>query len=217
MFSLKFRRWKKFNALTRYLHLMKYLLTWCPRCRNRFYVEAGGKKRYDIVCPYCKYRYEEEAHPSRIKEVDYYWQLYDGLYTPLKKGFGKDYLLNLSGILMFVITGLFFIELYALRNTLFMIPSTMEEATMMGLGLAGMVFMIFLIVGAWSCIKKYSFALSSAGAFFGALNSIFWLLLRQMGPTYSSGGCLLTTITFSLSLVSLYLIIKNKKMFAIGY
>jgi len=210
---------EKFNALTRYLHLMKYHLTWCPRCRNRFYVEADEKKRYDIVCPYCKYRYEEEAHPSRIKEVDYYWELYDGLYSSLRKGFGKDYLLNICGTLMFVIMGLFFIELYALRTNLFIIPKTMEEATMMGLGLAGMIFIIFLIVGAWSCLKKYSFALSSVGAFFGALNSIFWFVLRQMGPNYGdgTGACLLTTMTFILSLISLYLIIKNKKMFSIGY
>ncbi len=198
---------------------MKYLSTWCPRCRNKFYVKADEKKRYDVVCPYCKYRYDEEAHPSRVKEVDYYWELYDGLYSPLRRGFGKDYLLKISGALMFVIVGLFFIELYALRTTMFIIPSTMEEATMMGLGLAGVVFMIFLIVGAWSCIKKHSFALSSVGAFFGALNSIFWLALRQMGPKsgYGFQGCFLSMIAFTLSLISLYLIIKNKKMFSIGY
>lgn len=197
---------------------MKYLLTSCPRCRNRFYIEIGKVTEYDIVCPYCKFRFRDQFDPKRTKEVDYHWELYEGLYSPLKKGFGKDYLLKISGGLMFLMVGIFLFVIFQLRDVLFIIPANMEQSTEVGLGLAGMIFIIFIIVGAWSCLKKYSFTLSSVGAFFGALSAIFWLALKQLtASNFATTGCFLLLTPFILSLITLYLIIKNKRSFSIGY
>ena len=190
---------------------MEYLLTKCPNCRAGFYEEVNSEKELEIRCPYCNFRYEDEIEEDRIKEASYFWELYRNLYPSNRINLGNEKGLQFGGWLMISTIPIFFYYFSKLNPN--------EINFIFGLGLAGIIFFGFILGGAISFLKKYSFAVSVTGAFFGALNSILWLFVSG----YSNASLitfpymrLLFYFALIVSFISLSLGIHNRWTFRIN-
>lgn len=202
--------------------MMKSLLTRCPYCGAHFYKNTPENdiSYVNIICPYCNYQYKDSIDEERIKKHDFYWEIYSGLYPPIKSEIHKKSRLTISGVLL-LLTLPFFI--YGLSQIFFQGAlsslSVVETNTIYGVWLAGLIFLLFVIAGIISALKRYSFVISLSGIIFALLSSVLWLYIYQRLDQHMFDNFyqLLMFGPQILSLISLTLIIKNRKSFKLGY
>ncbi len=200
---------------------MKHLLTKCPICSAKFYHEVQDGPVTTVVCPYCKHRYTDRTDLGGIKDVDYHWELYQGLYPPVEeKPFNKREL-TMNGMLQiaalpFLLVPLFFF-LFSAR------PPDMaleDHYIILGIALAGLIFLAIACAGILSSVRVHSFAISLTGAIFMILCSM--LVIALIGAGYYEGNftdslCYATLIPIAIASYSLSVILRNKKAFNTGY
>ncbi len=202
---------------------MKSLFTRCPSCGAHFYKnlkEGENTSDVDVICPYCNYRYIDSLHENRVKEHDFYWEIYSGLYPTLKINNNKKSRLIVAGILLFLTIPFFvygFSQIF-IPNSLIELSGA-ELNSIYGVWLAGIIFLSFVVGGTISAIKRYSFVLSLSGIIFAILSSILWFYMYQYLEIDLLGNLsqLLMFIPQILSMISLVLIIKNRESFKLGY
>lgn len=192
---------------------MKYLLTRCPRCRAAFYVEVGEGQSVDVTCPYCRYQYGDTVRERYVKEGDYYWELYKGLYPHPKGDLGNRKFLKISGLL------LLFTVPFFLFPMIYVFDITSLSNTLGGIGLASLIFLTFVIAGGLSSLKSYSFAISLTGSIFAILDSLL-LGVVSSSPFIENtlnDVCMIFIVPLLISFIVLLLTIKNKRGFKRGY
>lgn len=199
---------------------MRFVLTHCPRCHAYFYVESESTTKVDATCPYCRFKFSDRVKQNQVKEVDYYWELYNDIYPPLKNRYGGSKILKASGVLLMLTIPLFLLSIANLVPLSHLSGMNLEEQSIRaGIGLSILVFIGFVTGGGWSSLKKYSFPVSLAGSIFGLLNSfLLWSLiyldyfLRWNGAFNYS-----VYIAFFLSMTSLLIVIHHRWNFEVGY
>lgn len=202
---------------------MKSLLTRCPYCGASFYKNAPEKEvdgYIGIVCPYCNNKYKEILDDNRIKEHDFYWEIYSRLYPKIKSNRQKSSRLMICGFLL-ALTIPFFI--YGFSQLLF--PENLSNLTgaeinqIYGIGIAGLIFLIFVISGVISAFRRYSFVISLSGIIFAILSSILWFYIYRALSISLLGNFsqFLMVGPQILSIISLALIIRYRKTFKLGY
>lgn len=202
---------------------MKSLFTRCPYYGAHFYKnlqEGENATDIDIVCPYCNYRYVDSLEESRVKKHDYYWEIYSGLYPTIIIGNDKKSRLKVAGILLFFTIPFFvygFLQIF-IPNSLSNLTGA-ELNTTYGVWLAGIIFLLFVVAGTISAIKRYSFVISLSGIIFAILSSVLWFYMYQYLDIDILGNLsqLIILIPQILSIISLALIIKNRESFKLGY
>ncbi len=196
------------------------MFTQCPRCYASFYEEVGNKHRIHLKCPYCRYTYYDQAAPERVEDVDYYWEVYSGLYPTPKDNIGNPKINRIIGLILALSIPFFLWPFYDFFN-IFQDGALLysENASILGLLLASAVFLSFVIAGSVSAWRKYSFPITLSGGIFGVLNS-FLLGAVISDSAYITGEtnyCFIYFITIITSFVAIFLTAKNKKGFTRGY
>ncbi len=195
---------------------MRYLLTHCPRCRAQFYVTEDKKvsEKVEATCPHCNLHYKDIWDPYRIKEAKYQWELYSGLYFPVKFSKGNELHLKIGGLLLFSTLFLFTIGILSVFFTeSFSAPSQ-------GVGLGGMIFSLFVVIGAVNAYKRKSFVISLVGSIFAILSSVLWGGLNISNDFIffrNSLSLLYLFLCLALSFLALMLIVRNREKFDFGY
>ena len=200
---------------------MKHLFTKCPVCYSRFYHEFHGVTETNVVCPYCRHRYKDRLDLGGIKESDYYWELYRGLYPPTENNLGNRKHIRMIGYLQifalpFLLTPLFH---YIFHGHILEL-GTDEYSITLGIVLAGLIFLTVSFAGIFSCVKAYSFAISLTGSIFLLLTA-FLVMVLSASDVFLAGVtdwfCYGTMIPIAMASYSLSLILSNKKGFSKGY
>lgn len=203
--------------------MMKSLFTQCPYCGASFYESVPEEEEMHylkVECPYCNNQYRDNVNYNRIKKHDFYWEIYSGLYPPMQKNKNKKSRLLIGGLLL-ALTIPFFI--FGLMQIL--IPSNLsgisgtEINSLYGIGLAGFVFLIFVISGTISAIKCYSFVISLSGIIFALLSSVLWytVFLELNSNLFTNFSEILLLGPQIMAIISLALIVRNKSSFKLGY
>ncbi len=195
---------------------MRYLLTHCPHCRTGFYVgeEESGEEKVKVVCPYCNLRYKDIWDVSRVKDVKYQWELYNGIYFPVKFSKGNELHLKVGSILLFSALSFFMIGMLSVFFT------DRFSVVYQGIGLGGVIFSVFVVLGAINAYHGRSFVISLTGSIFAILNSVLWGGLNFVDDFIllkSSFFFLYLSLSLVLSSLALMFIIKNRKKFDYGY
>lgn len=177
----------------------------------------SGESVY-AVCPYCSYRYNDVWEPTKVNQVDYYWEIYSGLYPPTDLKTGKRSHLKISGWILAATLPFFLAVLFSIFSSgILATLSVAEKSTLLGIGLAGGVFMSLVVMGVISSLKSYSFALSFSGNVFSFLSvGILMLMSLQADSILPISPSLLLLIPVVLTFISLGLVIKNRKVFTLG-
>lgn len=202
---------------------MKSLFTRCPSCGAHFYKNISKDEKVsnmNIVCPYCNYTYIDSLDEDRVKEHDFYWEIYSGLYPSLKIEKHKKTRLIVAGILLFLTIPFFvygFSQIF-ISNSLSSLSGS-EINSIYGVWLAGIIFLLFVVSGIISAIKRYSFVISLSGVIFALLSSVLWFYMYQSLEINMLGDLsqLLMFVPQILSILSLVLIIRYRKSFKLGY
>ncbi len=195
---------------------MKYLLTYCPRCRARFYVDEDEKEEGKIKahCPYCNLRYKDIWDQSRVTDAKYKWELYRGLYERVKFSRKRGLHLKSGGLLLFSIFLLFTLSMFSV----FFIDSF--STIYQGVGLGAFIFSLFVVLGAFNAYKRNSFVISLAGSIFAILGSIIWGSLSFVDDHIFFNdlfSLLYLLVCLILSFTALILIVKDREGFDFGY
>ncbi len=200
---------------------MKHILTKCPICSARFYHEVHDDPVSTVVCPYCRHRYTDRVDLGGIKEVDYHWELYHGLYPPVEDDFGSKKQLKINGLLQIIAVPCLLVPLFLILLSGPGSEMTWEDYyVVVGVVFAGLIFLTFTCAGIISSVKSHSFAISLTGAIFMILSSLLVIALLNMGVytgSFVDGLCYATLIPIAISSLSLSIIIRNKKAFSTGY
>jgi len=202
---------------------MESLLTRCPYCGANFYKNVPDDEELtsmDLECPYCNYTYRDMIEESRIKNHDFYWEIYSGLYPIIRLDNHKNSRLLIGGILLLLTLPFFiygFSQLF-LPGNLSGYSGT-ELNSIYGLGLAGLIFLIFILSGVISAIKGYSFVLSLSGIIFALLSSVLWYYLTlNLSPNiFGDFTSLFLLVPQILAIISLTFFIRNRRSFKLGY
>lgn len=199
---------------------MKLMFTQCPRCYASFYEEVGDEYRIHLKCPYCGYTYFDQAAPERVEDVDFYWEVYSGLYPHPKDNIGNPGVNRIISLVLAASIPFFlwpFYNFFKLFREDLLILS--DNQSIVGLLLASAIFLSFVIAGSVSAWKKYSFPITLSGGVFAVLDSMLlgFLVSESAYLTGESNNCFIYFITFVLSFVAIFLTAKNKKGFSRGY
>ncbi len=194
---------------------MKYLFTKCPRCGARFHAEVLSEPMVSVTCPYCRTYYRDRTDLGGIREADYSWELYSGLYPNPKRDLGDKRLLRISGGLLLASVPFFLIPLLymlvAAGNT-----SGEYSSLIIGISFAGLIYLAIIFAGALSSINTYSFAISLTGSIFAVLNS-FLVGILMTYRAYSYDNCFAMLIPLLLAFAAMSIILKNKRGYSMGY
>ncbi len=194
---------------------MKYLLTICPRCRARFYVKVSSEPTLSVTCPYCRMYYHDRTDLGNIKEADYAWELYRGLYPRPDNDLGDRKMLKICGGLLLASIPFFLIPL--LYISLVAGNAAGEySSTIIGVAFAGFIYLAIILAGAFSSINTYSFAVSLTGSIFAVLNS-FLVALLMTYRAVTDEYCFAMLFPLLLAFIAMSMILKNKKGFSTGY
>ncbi|MFO7792392.1 MAG: hypothetical protein R6W73_05340 [Candidatus Saliniplasma sp.] len=190
---------------------MRYLATRCPECISSFYKKIERGPFVDIKCPYCGEKYVEKVNENKVKDADFYWELYINLYPRLKNRYHNYRLLKVGSI---------FLSIAILINSISIIKGvmgpgfTLENVSVFisGLILSGMIFLGFAVIGTVSVLLKYSYSIAISGAFFGGLTSILLYIYGVYSGISAAPFSLSfnTIIAFFLSMISLFIILHNR-------
>ncbi len=194
---------------------MKYLLTICPHCRARFYVEVSSEPTLSVTCPYCRAYYHDRTDLGNIKEADYSWELYRDIYPKPDRRLGDKKLLKASGVVILgAIAFLLIPLLYLLIDIEYFSGS--DASFTSGMAFASLIFLAIMFAGALSSLNSYSFAISLTGAIFAIINSVLVGLLMSF-RTDMNGYCFSMFVPMFVALIAIFIILKNKKAFSMGY
>ena len=175
----------------------------------------------NIVCPYCRHRYTDRLDLGGIKEADYYWELYRGLYPPTENNLGNRRHIRWVGYLQIFALPFLLIPLfhYIFHGHILELGSE-EYSTILGIVLTSFIFLLASFAGIFSCVKAYSFAISLTGSIFLLLTTFLVMLLSATGMFLASfmvWFCYGTLIPIAIASYSTSLILNNKKGFSKGY
>ncbi len=195
---------------------MRKLFTHCPRCRNGFYVETEKKEgeKIKIRCPYCNFHYGDTIDNTRIREIKYNWELYENIHIGLLSNEGDPFQLKIAGFLLLSAVILFFLGIVSL------LIYDSFNLVHQSLGLAGSIFVIFVILATFNSYMKRSFVLSFTGSIFAIFSSFIWGYLNSQGDFLifdQSLSLLYTLLVLFNSVLALILIVKNRLIFDFGY
>lgn len=193
---------------------MKYLFTRCPTCGLRFYVEGASETELDIICSRCNTRYSDRTDRGFIKEADYSWELYGGIYPNSDRRLGDRRQMDICSSLL--ITTLIFYLVPIVYAFIYVMGSDVRNpSAISGFALAATMYTVVIVAGTYSCLRRYSFALSFSGAVFGVLN-FFLVSMILIEMDLSWAYCFLMFIPVISSFVAISLILKNKRIFSLG-
>ncbi len=196
---------------------MEKLLTYCPRCRSKFYSDVDEKDEdgyIQIVCPHCNFEYGDRYDKKRVKEMKYNWELYDNIKLRLEKSESTNIHLNYAGFSFIFILGLFAIGVFSL------VHYTSFTVLHKSIWMAGLIFSFFVVLGTYNSLKRRSFILSFTGGIFAILGIFVWsFLLSEVRFLLNQNifSFFYTLLGLFLSVFSLILILKNRTDFDYGY
>ncbi len=200
---------------------MKVQFTVCPTCRSSFYHKVFDEGTNDVNCPYCRYHFRVPFDRRHVREVDYYWEVYSGLYSPLNEGGGRKKHLTAVGLILLLTIPFIMLPFYYMIAPGFLSDLSRANLSMfIGAFLALIVFLLFIVIGAYNSLKARSFALTLSGGIFSLLAtglSGMIITLPAFRNTFVRSGCSLMFIPLLLSLVAIFLCISNRKRFSLGY
>ena len=202
---------------------MESLLTRCPYCKSSFYKNVDEERedsRIKVSCPYCNSVYEDTFDEKRVREHEFYWEIYSGLYPPVGKETDKSSRLTAGGIIL-----LFALPFFLYGASLLLNPENVsnisagQRNSFYGIGIAGGVFLLFVLSGIISAVKHYSFVVSLSGVIFTILSSVLWyyIIISLNVNMFQNFPQIFFIIPQFISVVSLVLFIRNRRSFKLGY
>ncbi len=158
----------------------------------------------------------DRVDTEKMKKIDFFWELDKDIYPPLGDELGRRDILKAAGIGLLVSIPFL---LYPLITALTTLTHPLTEGTpeFYGLLIGEIIFLIFIIAAAVSCIRYYSFPVAIAGPIFLLINTglfiIFSTDMLYSSPIIEWNWIIL--VPFALSFFSLASIIHNRRRFEI--
>ncbi len=199
---------------------MEYLLSDCPRCGNRTWFRTKDQKKVMVGCSNCGMVYSDIVEGDRVREIDFHWQLRRNVYPIFNYDLGVRFHVIIAGVLLLMI--LPFIVLPAFYLLSGGISGGLNQdflSFLIGSILALFIFFLIAALGCFHSFKQNSFAIALTGSIFSFLGLMLSVIL--MGLPYFSDTIIQEVIwiyfaPFLFSLVSIILLVKNRKIFDYG-